>query len=29
MINELYKDYILPENEKIPDFDITFGINVD
>ena len=27
MLNELYKEHLLPESENIPDFDITLGID--
>ena len=27
MLEELYKEYKLPESENIPDFDITLGID--
>ena len=27
MLNELYKEHLLPESENIPDFDITLGLD--
>lgn len=28
MLNELYKEYLLPESENIPNYDITLGIDI-